>query len=486
MFLAISLSAAKGYYAYSPLAREAYELATSLRLQEAGVAIARLKKAEPDNLIAYHVENYLDFFTIYIGQNKSDFERLKANKDRRLARLAEGDARSPWHKYVQADVRLQWALARLVFEEYVTAFTEVNKAFKLLRDNQERFPDFIPNYKNLGILHAVAGTIPDEYKWGVSIISSLRGDLAQGRGEIERVLEYSRRHDFIFATETRVIYAFLLLHLGNDSESAWKTLQDKSMTPATNPLHCFIMANIAMHADKNDRAIALLSKKPSGAQFHSFPYLDFMLGLCKLRRLDEGADRYMKRYISQFRGQHYIKEAYQKLAWHELVNGNAEGYRSYMKACIRQGAKASGADGSALKEAMAGVLPHVTLLKARLLFDGGYYERANKLLAEVPAASLTEQRDQLEYSYRMGRVMEALKRYEEALGYYERTIKAGEQHKLSFACKSALQSGKIYETTKRPAEAAAAYKRCLSISPDEYKTGLHQQAKAGLARLKKG
>jgi len=43
----------------------------------------------------------------------------------------------------------------------------------------------------------------------------------------------------------------------------------------------------------------------------------------------------------------------------------------------------------------------------------------------------------------------------------------------------------IYENKGAYARADSAYHLCLSIKPREYKTSLHQKAKAGLNRLKK-
>ena len=188
---ATGLCAASPYFEWSPLARQAYEKVIQLRFDEARSLLQRLEATEPDNDIRLLVENYLDFFTVFIDEDATVFERLESNKDRRLDRLRKSDPASPWHLYLQADIRLQWALARLKFEEYATAFFEVNKAFKLLRRNAERFPDFMPTYKDLGILHAMVGTIPDNYQWTVRWLSSLEGTIDQGQAELERVIRYA-------------------------------------------------------------------------------------------------------------------------------------------------------------------------------------------------------------------------------------------------------------------------------------------------------
>jgi tetratricopeptide (TPR) repeat protein len=76
-----------------------------------------------------------------------------------------------------------------------------------------------------------------------------------------------------------------------------------------------------------------------------------------------------------------------------------------------------------------------------------------------------------------------LKQYPGALSFYERTIAAGSENENFFACNAALQAGFIEEIRGNKEGARRYFERCLSLNPDEYKTGLHIQAKAGLNRL---
>lgn len=482
LFFALPLRAAK-YFAFTPKALQAYEYATSLRFGEAYTLMAQMKLEDPNNLIVHHIDNYIDFFTLYIQEDEADYRRLKKNRDLRLDKIKAGDRNSPYYLFVQADIRLQWALARLRFEDYLGAFTEVSKAYKLLKENEELFPDFMPNKKDLGILHAMVGTIPDSYKWGVKLLGGLDGTIAQGRKEVEQVLAYAQKNDFIFKEETAVLYAYLLLHLDNNEEEAWQAVAGSSLRPRENPMHCFVMANIAMRTGRNGKAIQLLEQRQTGKAYFPFPYLDYMLGLAKLRRLDKDANPYFQRFVTHYQGRNFIKEAYQKMAWQELINGNPTGYRGYMQACLEKGYSIAGGDKNALQEAEHGVAPDISLLKARLLFDGGYFQKGYQALAARRPDSFAYPEGQLEYYYRMGRLLHGLKRYDSALEYYRFTIEKGADSPYFYACNAALQMGLIYESQGDPARARAAFERCLNLSPEEYRTGLHQKAKSGLVRL---
>lgn len=482
--LGLSAAPSSPRYEITPSAKDAYELVTSLRFAEAQMLISQIKSRDPGNLIAYHLDNYADCLAVYISEDETAFSRLKRKKSERMEMLQQCNPSSPYYRFAQADVRLQWAMAHLKFGEYIPAFTEVSKAHKLLRKNQELYPDFLPNQKDLALLHAVAGVIPDNFKWGMKLLSGIEGSIAQGRREMEEVLRKAGNADFLFETETRVLYAFLLLHLANDGEAAWKAVGSGQLQPAGNPVHCFIMANIAMRTGRNDQAIALLEKCPRGEQFIPLPFIDNMLGIAKLRRLDPDADRYLLQFARRYKGRNFIKETYQKLAWHALIQGNNAGYRQYMELCIARGSATSGSDRSALREARSGEAPDPALLKARLLFDGGYFQKAFELLENRPPASFGHERHQVEYAYRMGRICHSLQRLDKAMLYYQAALRQGSKQGYFFACNACLQIGLIYEQRNQKDKAREFFQRCLALDSDEYETELHQKAKAGLNRLK--
>jgi len=254
------------HFTYSPLIKQAYQKITSLQLDEGRMLIDSVKRTEPTNLSVYHIENYLDFFTIFINEEVEQFEKLEPNKNIRLEKIKQGPKDSPYFLFCQAEIQLQWALTRLKFEEYFQAFSEVNKAYKQLELNIKKHPNFKGTLKSLGVIHAIVGTVPDNYKWGLKLLGRLDGTIAQGKQELEEVLAYCRQNDFIFEQETKVSYAFLLLHLDNKSDLPWDVINQADLEPAKNPLACFALANIAMRTGRSNEALSILQKRPRGEE----------------------------------------------------------------------------------------------------------------------------------------------------------------------------------------------------------------------------
>lgn len=472
-------------YEFTPAIRTAYQSVLNMRFDEATLQIAQIKKADPENLMSYFVENYIDVFRVFIGEKESDYKALAVNESHRLDMLSRGPATSPYRLYTQAHVKLLWAVAGVKFGAYTGAFTRVKDAYALLGKNQKSFPAFMPNNMGLGVLHAAIGNIPDEYKWGVKNIIGLDGTVKQGMGEIEQVLTFARTNAFDFEREAIVMYAFLVLHLNNNTEKAWTVISSSKFDPTTSPLACFAVANVAMRTGRNEKAIDILQKRPTGVAFYPFHYLDYMLGEAKLFRMDTDAGKYFESFLANFKGKNYVKAAYQRLAWSRFVQGDMVGYRKQMELLKTRGSTKIGADQNAAQEAKSGQLPNIFLLKARLMSDGGYFTKAYDYLKGKSVSDFANNKAHaLEYGYRMGRIAHQLGKTDEALVYYQQTIAEGSRETYYFACNAALRSGEIYEARKDKIKARERFNLCLSLHPSEHADGLHTLAKAGLQRVK--
>ncbi len=471
-------------FEFTPLHQEAYDYITSLRFEEGEKVVEKIKITQPSNKLVYLIEDYLDFLTIFINEEKEEFKEREKNKDLRLNAIKEGDKNDPYYLFAQAEIHLHWALSRLKFGEYLTAAVEINKAMGMLEKNQNLFPDFISNKKSLSALHAAAGTIPDRYKGIIGLISNFEGSIQQGLKEINEVIASSDSENYIFYKEALAIKTMILMHLANDKTGAWEFLKKQQLNYKENPILSFLYANAATHAGQNDMAVSILSERIKSPRYASMHYLDLMLGNALLSKLDPSADVYIKSFLQHFKGENYIKDGYRKLAWYELViNNDRMGYLKNMEKCASSGHTLFDEDKAADEEAYSGIVPNKDLLKARILFDGGYGEKALAVINRIGHNSLTDE-EKLEFLYRKGRVLQELQNHKEALEVFRECIDQGQSSRRYFACNAALQSGIILEESGKYNEAKSSFELCLSMNPNEYRNSLHQKAKSGLIRLK--
>ncbi len=478
LILSAAPAQAQGYFKITPDLEEAYELSINLRLEEAQIKIDEIKKSDPENALVYHIENYIDFFKVFVTEEEKVFKQLKKNKDYRLDKIKKADKLSPYYRFSQAEINLQWALVRLKFNERFTAAKEVYSAYGLLEKNRKLYPDFLLNYKSLSVIHVLAKNVPGV----VRFVFSINGSIAEGTQEIKTLVEQEDKKKTMFADEAHIIYAYILHYQNNEKSKAWEHLRKRYLDKKNNPLLTFIVANLAQKNGYNDQAIQLLENRSQDARQLPFHYLNFLLGKFKLYRNDNDADTYILDYLDNFRGEHFIKEAHQKLAWHALImEDDLAKYKKHMRILTEVGSDLVDEDKQAKKEAKENNIPHPDLLKARLLFDGAYYRKAYDFLVRK-AYIFQDETHVLEYNYRMGRITQMLKNYPEAIEYFVKSIQ-GKPEKSYMRCNAALQISLILEQQGKPAQALKYLEQCLDMNPDQYKASLHQKAKSARQRI---
>ncbi|MCK9424112.1 MAG: hypothetical protein M0Q38_16120 [Bacteroidales bacterium] len=485
------ISSARSQYFFNDRCREAYRNIFSLQFREAEKILEIEKKQEPANLIPVSLENYIDFLTLYIGEEKSVFNKLISNKSKRIRQLEKGQKDSPYYNYCLAEIYLQWAFVRLKFGDYTLAALDIRKAYKLFSENDSRFPGFLPNKSGLGIIHIMIGFIPDNYKW-IKDILGMDGSIDQGMDEFRQVVAYSGpdKSIILLKIEASFYLAMMSANLQRNKLDA-KTMLNELEKQASeeqlqlSPLIIYVASNILIKNGSNDEALEILQSRSSCENNYPFYYLDYLEGLARLNRLDLSAEGFIRRFVGNFRGQNYIRSAIQKLAWIALLNGDTIGFHNRMNQVKNNGASLVDEDKQALYEAISGAVPSVILLRSRLLFDGGYYNLALKELMDNSIKSyIHTRRDFIEYTYRMGRIYHEMGVHTKAIEYYKQTIQRGKFEPYYFSCAAALQLGLIYENKGLYSQADSAFHVCLSIDTPQYKTSLGQKAKAGLNRLK--
>lgn len=471
-------------YNFSPLSIETYQLVTSLRFSEAYENLKLLRQKDPKNLTSVYIEDYIDFLALVISEDQSLYNKLYRNKEIRLNKLKNGSVNSPYYYYFQAEVYLHWGAIQIKFGNYISALSDTYKAFNLLEKNKKSFPDFILNNKSLGILHAIIGTIPSSYRNGLRLISGMDGTIEQGLAEINKVLEYTDKYHIIFANETRVIYTFLLLHLANQPDDAWQKLSTGNMKYDNNPLLAYVYANVAYHSGRNDEVIQILQKRPTDKKYFPFWLSDLLLARAKLNHLDKDAIFYIDRFLQNYKGKSYIKEAYLMAAWYYAIFNDPVKSQNNLNLVKSLGNDELETDKAALKEAKLGHLSPINLLKARLLFDGAYGQKALEVLEASSINNFSGKEYKLEYLYRLARIHQLQNHKKESIDQYLKVINFGAKDPYYYACNAALQLGIIYEIDKQCAEAKKYYKMCLNFDPDDYANSLHTRAKSGIQRCK--
>jgi len=471
-------------YEFNSTCQQAYLEITKLKLANGQSLINKAKQQNPNNLIPVALENYIDFYTLFFNEDPAQFKTYKKAASERIDKLKEGPEGSPFYNYYLSMAYLLRAGVELKFGEKWNAGWDFKKGYSYIKDNKKDFPTFSPNDLLYGPMQAIIGTVPSGYKW-IANLFGMKGSIKTGMKLINGFTESSDPWARLFFNEAAFLNCYLKFYIENDKDGVFEFIQRKKLDVTSNHLFTYMAANLGIHNKMSDYAERLLLNMNNSSEYLQTPVYDYQLAIVKLNKLElKEASIYFERFVTQFKGKTFVKDAYQKLSWSYYLQGNKQAAEGARKKILERGNTESEPDKKAQKDAKSGVYPNITLLRARLLSDGGYHQQALNILKGLTKNSFTKTDEQLEFVYRLGRIYDDLDKATEAIQYYSQAIEIGKDRTEYYAARAALQTAQIYEKQGKKSLAIAYYQKCLDMDDHEYKDSIDQRAKAGIERCK--
>ena len=467
------------FFDFNQQMRQAHEHAIRLRFKDCKLILQSEKSRNPYNLMPYYLDDVVDFFHVFTTENHSDFKRIQTQRDIRLAKLRTGDNASPYYLYSQAAIATHWAFLHIRFEEYPEAAKQLKKAFVDIEKNIKSFPDFIANKGLKGMIITLAGALSNDVRGG------FQTDINLGLQLMQEAINYGKKYPkFEFNEETQILYALSLIELGIEEPKAWEALNTTVLDHTKSPMAAYILAFQHIESGVSSKALVLLEKVPTDENYHTFAYLDLMRGLCHLFKLDAKAEIYVKRFLDKYQGEHFIKDAYQKLGWIALLKGDNAKYKIYMGELRNKGNIVMPYDAAAEMEALSPTPPNIALLKTYLLFEGGYYDRAISEFNLCKEDDLKTDVEKIKYQYYKARLEQKMKHYDNALSGFNALINNTKNKTNGYVCASSYAIGQIWEERRNYEKAYEAYAACLKYNPDLFKKEWHDRARSRMEIMK--
>lgn len=462
--------------------QRAWESVTCMRIAEAMAWNAAEKAEHPYNLAPLMVDSYADLLRLYFGELRAEYPRFRSDQEARLERIEAAATQGPFLLFSQGLLHFHGALAAIRFDDKWNAALETRKAYLHLKQNQEKHPQFGPNKVYYGVLTSMLGAVPNGYQWILNLFG-FRGDIRKGNRMLLDHIEGRTQSPHISRSEALILYPYLVSVLEGDPAKAIRHIERGGIDPVRNHLHAFMAMNILINNQRSEAALRIIEGMDRSPDYLPIPFWHFEKGhiYLNLFRLREAQAEY-SRFVNEFRGDYYVRDAYEKLSWIALLQNDPKRAAEMRAMVLKRGTDVSDADRSATGNARSGQWPHPLLLKARLLSDGGLQTQAWETLQSADARNFRSKVERIEYGYRMGRTLDLLGRKDEALRHYATTIEQGSGMREYFAARAALQAGLIQEERKEYAKATALFTQCLEMTGHEYKNSLDQKAKAGLQR----
>ncbi len=476
------------FYSYSQFhfsdqAQKAYNDYFKLKVNSANQAVKELQKYEDQKALVLYLENLSDILPILISDNKAEYEARKENEDLRLNTLKTFDKNSPYHLYIAAEIKLHWAMAKIAFNDNVQAFWNIRSAYKNISDNKDKYPDFLPNDKTLGLLQVILSAVPEEYQW-ITKSFGLRGNFEKGMRSLKKVAG----KEGPFQMESKLYYLLINQFMGGgDEDHSMEDLTKLYTNNKDNLLIGFIYANVLFKKGRNDDALTVLKYAPQNANYIKFHFIDYLIGEAYLQKLQyNNAIIHYFKFIRNYKGRNFKRSAYLKVFFAYYLQGNETKAKEYLIQIPSIEGNATTPDHYATHFEKRAHFPPKELLKARLLTDGGYYQRALSMLEDYKTKKYSDRESRIEFTYRIGRLHHKLEQYDEGIKWYKHTIDLSTLNDpFYFAPNSCLQLGYIYNGREQKVQANDYLKRVFQYPNHPYKKELDQAAQMELEKTKK-
>jgi tetratricopeptide (TPR) repeat protein len=331
------------------------------------------------------------------------------------------------------------------------------------------------NDKLGGLIQLMAGAAPADYQWLMKIFG-ISGDVRLGA---EKLASYHESTNGADRLESCLILLYARQLTGEEMPGLGENCAGDPTT-----LQNYFLAYDALRSGQCRKVIEMLDAWHQGSGEADFAYLDLLLGEALLDILHPGAADKLKCFLDRTRGKHFVKTAWHKLSWIHFLEGDMTAYGMARDSVLEQGNMILDADRQAFREASEDGLPNVTLLRSRLLFDGGDYQAASDVLQEILPGELSVGRDSLEYVYRQARIADRLGRKDKAILKYQEVIENGAGSPWYYPSNAALRLGMIHEAMGDTVRAIDSYQACLKMNRSAYRNSIGNKARLGIRRLK--
>jgi tetratricopeptide (TPR) repeat protein len=472
-------------YIWNEKSQAIYESITSLKIPEARKNIIIERKSNPGNLINDLLESYADFYELFLNENKAEFQRLYPQFENRIKLFSSGPKNSPYYLFSIGVAHLHKSIVAFRFDKTWDAAWDFRKAYFMFKENQKAYPNFSPNDVYFGIITTVVCTIPKGYQWIVNILG-LNGKISDGNALVLKYINSKDTYSDRCRNEALLVYPYLLMNFEGDQKKTFAFIEHTPYDFKKNHMHAYMAANLYLNHQQSSKALNIMQQLELNASYLPLPFWNLELGYAYINelKLDKSQKSFID-FIQTFKGNFYIKDAYERLSWIAYMQGDITKANFYRKQVLTVGNQITDADKQAFQNAKKGTWPNPILLKARLLSDGGYQTQAIAILTGKTSNDFENEADKTEFAYRLGRIYDLLDQPDNAIKFYKSAIEKGSNQPEYFAAKAALLIGNIYENKGQYAKAIAFYNICTEMKDHAFKNSLDQKAKSGIQRCVK-
>jgi tetratricopeptide (TPR) repeat protein len=455
--------------------QKAYNIVFSLQPDKATEYLKRIKTNEFHKL---YVESLNETIYILITEDHKTFEQIDLRFKERLKYL-EGLPVGPETLFLQAELNLQRGFCFLNLSQDINAVMSIRKAYQLANDCLKKYPEFIPIKKTSGVIQVMLGSVPDKYKWFVSLLG-MKGSVSTGQKQFTEL----RNSKSSLSMEATILFftvkGFLNQQFPEAADGISMCLKDQP----DNRLLLFLGVNMLIKDGQSDEALSLIQKIDQQAQGLPIYYIDYLRGEVLMQKGDyEESIASYQRFIKNYPSVSFKKDSYFKISLDYWLMGDTKSAKANFDKAKTTGTDKAEPDRYAAKQLEETEFPNRKLLKVRFSTDGGYYKEASATLQTITPTDLKTDKDRTEYYYRKARLAHRMGELSVAKLFYQQSIDMTKNNPWYFGANSALQLGYIAKDQKDFVAAKKYFSQALNYPKHEYKNSIDSKARTELEWL---
>ena len=466
---------------FIPVYAKAYRLALKLKADSARLLTA-IPSPDPEiEAQRLLIQSLTDMLENMVRENDDPPPGYLDRQDARIKTLDDVRHPGPWARHALAECYLHRGLSQGRFGQEIRAALSVTKAYSRSKDLYKDQPDFLPARKAVGVYQIVLGLIPGGRNW-LMRLAGIKGDVEGGLVSLKQCAETPNAQQ----DEAILLYSLVQMYVRDQSEQGRANLLRYIHDQRDDLAGLTILASAYKYDHQQGRALAALKSIHRDGSHLPFYYPLLMEGELFLQDLQpDSAIPYLERYLAVCSQRRLVKNLHYQLFVAYYLKGDSLAANANFFAISSEGEVGTDGDRYALYFFKRGLIPDKRLLKARLLIDGGFTDRAQAILDSIPPGQLHSITDLAELSYRRARLAQRRKDTAAADRLFRLTVLTAADDPSYYAPMSCLQLGQIAYRAKRYDEARAWLERVSTYPVHEYKEGLDERARSWIKRVKK-
>lgn len=436
---------------------------------------------DPEDIFLIRLQNHYDFLKIQFFENKRCTDTWFSEIDNRIKIIESSNSEEYIKAYILSETYIYSTIINIECNNEISALKNFRKGFEQYKLLEKLAPEFPGTIKIRGIYNIFIGSIPEKYNWLSSSIG-IKGNYELGVKSLKS--SYYNSINIGDYYENGLYYSLFAAYISDNPKKEYYTFKSQNDSIFNNPIMRQGLSILARAAGETNECLSVLNNHYNDQGDTYFSLLDFQIGEFMLYQLNPDAKIYLNKFLKNYQGKNIRSLTHQYLFWNYSIHKNPIEAQNHRAQAIKTAKKFPSEKSNQIISELKSNHIETSLLKARLLFDGGNYEQANNELNSF-TSTITQNKDITEYYYRKGRILKKLGKSSSAIKYYKKALISGKDNRWYFAPKSALELGDIYKSNNKYKEAKMYYHLCLKINNGEYKESINRQAKEKLSKLSK-